>query len=183
MLAQRSTAEITSIEPDAESFIQLSENIQASNWKNRIEVLNKSLQEYNPVDRKFDLIVSNPPYFSNSLRNPDPRKSSARHNDSLSSDELLRGVERLLGQEGLFQVIMPYAEGNVLIAEAAAYELFCYDILKIKPVITSPVRRLILSFSRKRSILSERFLTIEQGRRHEFTKEYIELTKDFYLKF
>jgi tRNA1Val (adenine37-N6)-methyltransferase len=182
MLAQRSHAEIISIEPDVQSFRQLCENINESKWTDRIEAINTALQDYHP-ERKFDLIVSNPPFFSDSLRNPDPRKSASRHNDSLSSGDLLDGVSRLLEDEGIFQVIMPYAEGNVLIAEAAGYRLYCNEILKVKPMITSPVRRLVLSFSRKKSKLNERFLTIEKGARHDFTPEYVELTREFYLKF
>ena len=78
---------------------------------------------------------------------------------------------------------MPYAEGNILIAEAAGYGFYCSDILKIKPLPTSEIRRLILSFGRERVRTTEKFLTIEHGKRHEFTEEYINLTKDFYLKF
>jgi tRNA1Val (adenine37-N6)-methyltransferase len=183
MLAQRSNAEITSVEPDGQSFIQLSENVNRSLWHHRIEVLNTTIQDYRPSDKKFDLIVSNPPYFSSSLRNPDPRKSAARHSDSLSSEDLIESVLRLLEPDGRFQVIMPYVEGNLLLVEASEHGLFCYDILKIRPMLTSPVRRLVLSFSRNKSKPGERFLTIEKGERHDFTREYIELTKDFYLKF
>jgi tRNA1Val (adenine37-N6)-methyltransferase len=78
---------------------------------------------------------------------------------------------------------MPYVEGNILIAEAREYELFCNSILKIKPLPTSEVRRLILTFSRHRLKQPEKFLTIEYGKAHKFTKEYINLTRDFYLKF
>jgi tRNA1Val (adenine37-N6)-methyltransferase len=183
MLAQRSNAEITSVEPDGQSFIQLSENVNRSLWRHRIEVLNTTIQDYRPSDKKFDLIVSNPPYFSSSLRNPDPRKSAARHSDSLSSEDLIESVLRLLEPNGRFQVIMPYVEGNLLIVEASELGLFCNDILKIRPMLTSPIRRLVLSFSRNKSKPGERFLTIEKGERHDFTREYIELTREFYLKF
>ncbi|MDO9341199.1 MAG: hypothetical protein Q7T72_11830 [Bacteroidales bacterium] len=136
-----------------------------------------------PGNEKFDLIVTNPPYFTDSLKNPDPRKSAARHNDSLTSEELLVGVSRLLDDNGHLQLIMPYVEGTVFIAEAQKYGLYCNNILKIKPLPTAEIRRLILSFSRERLKVTEKFLTIEHGKRHEFTEEYINLTKDFYLKF
>jgi len=184
MIAQRCDAEIYAIEPDQQSYTEASENVNKSKWSSRIKVvISADLQNYFPEEMKFDLIVSNPPYFSDSLKNPDPRKSAARHNDTLTTSELLSGVARMLATEGIFQVIMPYAEGNLLIAEASQFGLYCSDILKIKPLPTSEIRRLILTFSRERIKASERFLTIERGPRHDFTEEYINLTKDFYLKF
>jgi tRNA1Val (adenine37-N6)-methyltransferase len=183
MLAQRCDAKITTIEPDYESFIQTCENVRRCKWRDRIKVDHSTLQNLSREYGKFDLIVTNPPYFSDSLKNPDPRRSAARHNDTLTTSDLLSGVNRLLETNGIFQVIMPYAEGNLLIAEAAKYGLFCSNILKIKPLPTSEIRRLILTFLRVRARVSEKFLTIERGPRHEFTEEYIKLTKDFYLKF
>jgi tRNA1Val (adenine37-N6)-methyltransferase len=183
MVAQRCSAVVTAIEPDEESFKQACDNFNSSPWGNRIKGLNTDLQSYQCGDIKFDLIVSNPPYFSNSLKNPDPRKSSARHNDSLSTGEMLGAVSHLLNENGKFEVIMPYVEGNILIAEAQEYGLFCNSILKIKPLPASEVRRLILTFSRQRLKTMEKFLTIEHGKRHEFTEEYMNLTREFYLKF
>jgi tRNA1Val (adenine37-N6)-methyltransferase len=183
MLAQRSKAEIVSLEPDHESFIESCNNVILCKWKGRITVINSDLQNYDPGAEKFDLIVTNPPYFSDSLRNPDPRKSSARHNHTLTTEDLLNGVTKLLENNGVFQLIMPYVEGNIFIAEAQQYGFYCRSIVKIKPLPTSETRRLVLSFSRERQKVTERFLTIESGKRHEFTDEYINLTKDFYLKF
>lgn len=183
MLAQRSDSDIVAIEPDHNSFLQASENIRISRWNSRISILNCRLQDYFPGDIKFDLIVSNPPYFINSLKNPDTVLSATRHNISLSQEELLGGASRLLDQCGKFQVIMPYAEGIILIAAASGFGLFCNSILKIKSVPSSPVRRLIISFSREKLPVTERFLTIEKGRRHDFTEDYKNLTRDFYLKF
>lgn len=183
MLAQRSNADIVAIEPDRESFLQARHNINLCKWNNRIKIEQADLQNFNTAGRKFDLIVTNPPFFNDSLRNPDTRKSSARHNDSLTNPELLENVSRLLDTDGLFQLIMPYVEGNIFIAEAAQYGFYCNSVLKIRPLPASEIRRMILSFSRIRQKPSEKFLTIERGKRHEFTEDYINLTKDFYLKF
>ena len=183
MAAQRSEAGIIAIEPDEESFAQAVENVRNSKWAGRIKVENSDIQHYHPGDPKFDLILSNPPYFSDSIRNTDPRKSAARHNDHLTSAELLEAASRLMAVEGKFQIIMPYVEGTVFIAEAQRYNLYCSSIIKIKPLPSSQIRRLILSFTRQRVKVMEKFLTIERGSRHEFTEEYINLTKEFYLKF
>lgn len=183
MLAQRCNAEIKAIEPDHESFEQACSNVKESRWASQIEVQNIRLQDYDPGSLRFDLLVSNPPFFSDSLRNPEPAKASARHNDYLSNKDLFEGSGRLLSEGGRLQVIMPYVEGNVLIAEAQEYGLYCSEILKIKPLPTSEIRRLILTFSRQKQKTTEKFLTIEHDRRHEFTEEYKKLTKDYYLKF
>ena len=183
MLAQRCNAEIAAIEPDRDSFIQTRNNVRLCKWRNRISVEQTDLQNYFPDTEKFDFIVTNPPFFTGSLKNPDPRKSAARHNDTLSSDAILEGVIRLMEDEGRFELILPYVEGNIFIAEAQKYGLFCNNILKIRPLPTAEIRRLILSFSRERLKVTEKFLTIEHGGRHEFTEEYINLTKDFYLNF
>lgn len=183
MLAQRSKAEITAIEPDRNSFEQAVSNISQSIWKERINVIKIRLQDFGTEDMKFDLIVSNPPFFADSLKNPDPGKAKARHNDSLNNEDLLKGVKKVMAPGGKFQVIMPYAEGNIMIADAQEYGLYCNNILKIRPMPTSEIRRLILTFSTQKQKASEHFLTIEHGKRHEFTEEYKNLTKDFYLKF
>jgi tRNA1Val (adenine37-N6)-methyltransferase len=183
MLAQRSDAVITAIEPDRDSFEQACMNIANSKWSNRIDPINTDLQSFDPGNIKFDLIITNPPYFTDSLKNPDPGKASARHNVILNNDEILKGISQLLTDNGRFQTIMPYVEGNIFIAVAQEYGLYCNNILKIKPLPTSEIRRLIMTFSMYRKKTAEKFLTIEQGKRHEFTEEYKNLTKDFYLKF
>jgi len=183
MLAQRCNATITAIEPDDDSFIQCSENVDICNWHNRIKVEHTKIQDFNPVSDDFDLIVINPPYFNNSVKNPDPLKSAARHNDNMTSDDILRSTSRLLKRDGRLQVIMPFVEGSIFIAEANKFGFYCNRILKIKPTPSSEIRRLILTFNRFQEKPVESFLTIEHGKRHEFTEEYINLTKDFYLKF
>jgi len=183
MLAQRCDADITAIEPDRDSFEQAAENVKQSKWAGRIKVENCRLQDFVPDNGKFDLIVSNPPYFINSLKNPDPVKSGARHNDNLTHSDLLAGTDSLIDDNGLLQVIMPNEEGNIFIVEAQEYGFYCSSILKIKPTPSSEIRRLILGFTRKKVKPSEHFLTIEKGKRHDFTEEYINLTKDFYLRF
>jgi tRNA1Val (adenine37-N6)-methyltransferase len=183
MLAQRCNAEIVALEPDHDSYLQACENVNQCKWNNRVKVEYTDLQNYKPGKEKFDLIVTNPPYFVDSLKSPDPRKSATRHNDSLTSDEILKCVIKLLEDDGRLQMIMPYVEGSVFIAEAQQHGLYCNNILKIRPLPATEIKRLILTFTRQKLKVTEKFLTIEHGKRHVFTEEYINLTKDFYLKF
>lgn len=182
MTAQRSGADIVAIEPDATSYLQALDNVRDSPWSDRIIVIKEKFQSYHAAEKnKFDLIITNPPFFRDSLKNPDPARSAARHTDSLSSDEILRGTIALLNDNGSLQLILPYVEGNLFIAEASLIGLYCNRIIKIKPNPSGNIIRLILKFERVKKQLSEKFLTIETGIRHRYTEEYREITKDFYL--
>lgn len=182
MLAQRCHAHITAIEPDKGSFSDLVGNVKNCIWSGNIKTVNISVQNFNP-GFKFDLIISNPPWFSNSLRNPDPVKSGARHTDLLTSDDLLSGVDRLIEEEGRFQLILPKTEGDLFISTALKYDFFCNAILKIRSLPSSDISRVIVTFGRKKLFYTETELTVGTGLRHQYTPEYINLTKDFYLKF
>ncbi len=184
MLAQRSDAEITAIEPDRQSFEQARMNVRQSRWAERIIVINSDLQNYEPGETRFDLIVTNPPFFTGSLKNPDNVKAAARHDIYLNYNDLLNGVLRLIGEKGRFVIILPFVEGNIFSGKAREYGLRCNKILKIKPLPASPVKRLILTFSgHQHDIIEDEELIIENGRRHEFTDDYKNLTRDFYLDF
>lgn len=183
MAAQRSDALITAIEPDKDSFDQATENVLACKWADRILVIHSDLQSFYPEnEQKFDLIITNPPYFRDSLRSPDEKKSSTRHAFSLSSNDIMQGCSRLLSIGGNLQIILPYEEGNIFIAEAGNYGFFCNNIIKVKPNPAGKIIRLIMKFKRTKKPVYEKFLTIETGVRHQYTEEYKEVTRDFYLK-
>ena len=184
MTAQRSDADIVAIEPDKSSAAEASLNIAKSPWNKRIMILETTLQDYSDnTDLSFDHIVSNPPYFSDSLQNADMRLSRARHNFSLDSVDLLKCAVKLLDDSGMLSVILPYTEANLLIAEACDYGLYCSRMLNVKPLPDKPVKRILLEFTREKKDLSSGFLIIETGKRHNYSHEYRSLTKDFYLDF
>jgi len=183
MLAQRSDAALVAIEPHKDSYLQACENTADSPWAGRISVVNCSLQDFLPGDTSFDLIVSNPPFFIASLKSPDPAKSVSRHNDTLTQPDLLRGTARLLTEDGLLQVIMPVDEGRIFIEKAKELELFCTGITHVSPTPFSAPKRLVMCFGRQETPVFESNLTIETGKRHEYTPEFVELIREFYLKF
>ena len=120
--------------------------------------------------------------MTRSLVNRDERLSKARHDFDLSSIELLNAVSRLITVTGIFCVILPFAEAALLIAEAIDFNLYCNKILRIKPLPSSPVKRMLMEFGREKRELQQSFLTIESTR-HKYTEEYKQLTADFYLDF
>ena len=181
MIAQRKDALIVGIEPDIPSYEQARENVENSPWRERVKIVNTKLQDYSP-GYKFDLIVSNPPFFRQSLTGKDQRRARARHDYDLSGAELVKGVSRLLEPGGKFCLILPYAEAAIFIAEAAESGLFCNKILRVKPLPSSPVKRMLMEFAADKGGLKQSFLTIERER-HRYTDEYKELTADYYLYF
>ncbi|MFN8240313.1 MAG: methyltransferase [Bacteroidales bacterium] len=182
MAAQRTKSSIVAIEPHHDSFEQARFNTRSSPWAERITLKEMTFQDFAREEHeRFNCIISNPPYFRNSLKNEDRSKSFTRHDDSLPAKELLSGSVKLLDETGSLQVILPYTEGTLFIAEAAGFGLYCNRIIKIKGTPAGNVKRLILGFHKTRSNMHESFLIIERGTRQDYTNEYREATKDFYL--
>lgn len=184
MVAQRSGMTVTAIEPDSLSAEEATENVKNCRWSKRIRVLNISLQDHTiPTGEKYNLIISNPPYFSDSVLNSDRRLSGARHNLTLGADEILSAASLMLADDGILSVILPYTEGNMFIATASGYGLYCNRMTRVKPLPSKGIKRLLMEFSGSKDQLKSDYLTIEKGDRHDYSTDYISLTKDFYLEF
>ena len=185
MLAQRNhTAYIDTVEIDEMAYKQAVENANNCKWKERINVIHNKFQSFaKTVQKRYDLIVSNPPYFIASLQSPKVQRTLARHSELLTQDDLICGVENILTEKGKFCAIFPYIEANIFIAKAAAVNLFCNKKTNVKTKPEKPVKRILLEFSRTKQKLLETTVCIENSERHAYTNEYKMLTKDFYLKF
>lgn len=184
MIAQRSSAKIDAIEIDNEASEQAFENIEKSPWAERINVLNRSFQDFSEsITQKYDLIVTNPPYFQNSLFAPDQKRTDARHNSNLQLEELLVGSKKLLNQDGFLSIILPYLEGNMFILKASEMDLYCVRQTKVLTKPNKEPKRLLLEFMKVKKPLVEQEMIIELNKRHEYSEAYKNLTKDFYLSF
>jgi tRNA1Val (adenine37-N6)-methyltransferase len=182
MLAQRTeNSQIDAIEIDEQAFVQASENVSKTNWKDRIHIFHNDFLHFN-ADKKYDLIVSNPPYFSNSLKNPNEKRTLARHTDSLTPIQLLQASKNLLQTDGRLSLILPSTEGYELIKIAEKESLFCAKLTKVIPKIGAQEKRLLMEFSFQKRTCTEDELLIENNFRHEYSAQYKNLTKDFYLK-
>lgn len=183
MIAQRCKAKIQAVEIDASSALQATQNFEHSPWGDRLSVVAASLQEYSKDSAtQFDLIVSNPPYFNKSLKSPSPERTLTRHTDELSNNDLLKSVSKLLQPDGRFCAIFPYTEGNLFIAEAANFGLFCNKKLFIQTRPDKPIIRILTEFSLHKKRLPESTLSIHTSEM-DYTDEYKRLTTDFYLAF
>ncbi len=184
MLAQRSDAVIDAVEINEEAFEQASDNVVASSWKDRVNVIHQDFQAYSKTnDSKYDLIVTNPPYFKNSLKSLDEDRNAARHSHLLTIEELFFGVEKLLSNKGRFCMVFPFDENKGLLEIAIYHQLYLTKITVVHPNLSLPPKRVLLEFSRIGTRTIHSSLTIEKQKRHDYTDEYIELTKDFYLAF
>lgn len=183
ILAQRSLAEtIDAIEIEEGAYEQCVENFESSDWADRLFCYHAGLDELvDQVDEKYDLIVCNPPFYSEDVSSGNVTRDMARQNVSLPFEELLEGVYKLLSSEGLFGTIVPFKEEKSFIALGSQSGLFPKRITRVRGNPSSEIKRSLLEFSFKQGVVAEEELTIEI-KRHEYTKEYIDLTKDFYLK-
>jgi len=183
MLAQRSEAVIDAVEIDPESARQAGENFKNSPWKTRMNIICSSFRDFFMIHSiKYNVIVCNPPFFFNSLKSPYPRKSLAKHNDTLGNEELLTGVKKLLAEEGLLYVILPYMESQIFSEKAMAEGLFLNREMLIQPKPGKPVNRVILVFglSKKEFYSDHITIRLENG---NYSDDYKKLTCYYYLDF
>ena len=184
MLAQRCDAlTIDAVEIDEQAYIECSENFEENPWGDRLFCYHASFEEFfTEMDESYDLIISNPPFYSTDYKTPEKARNTARFSDALPSNQLLEGVSRLLAVEGYFSVILPYSESETFITLAATFGLFPQKITHTRGNEKSELKRSMMLFARKPlPSYPIHIFTIEKER-GVYTDEYKELTKEFYLK-
>ncbi|WP_066631703.1 tRNA1(Val) (adenine(37)-N6)-methyltransferase [Labilibacter marinus] len=183
MMAQKNAeAKIDAIEIDEKACEQAKINFIGSPWSQRLNIIESSLQAFKS-NYKYDLIISNPPYFNNSLKNDCKQRQTARHTDSLTFSDLLEGVHRLLNKEGRFCVVLPTDEKENFVEIAQAHNLFLNKLLDMYPTPTKPSKRVLMEFSFQQKELEEEGMILEEFGRHLYSDKFKQLTGDFYLGF
>ncbi len=183
MLAQRCDAEqIDAVEIDGDAYEECVENFENSAWSDRLFCYHASLANLvaEPED-KYDLIVSNPPFFSDDYFSGDLKRNAARFTNSLPFEELLSGVEKLLNDNGIFATIIPFSAETEFLKIAKLNSLFANKILRVRGNSNTEIKRCLLALGRNKTEVEAGELIIENSR-HNYTPDYISLTKDFYLK-
>lgn len=181
MLAQRfPEATIDAIDIDESAVNQAKVNIGNSIFANRIKVIHSDFCEKKCSSAKYDLIVSNPPFYIEDTSCPDRQRNIARHADSLPFTTLARNASELLAENGVFTVVIPAQNASDFIQECSSCGLFLSERTDIKTTPRKEVKRSVLAFTK--SMNSTKFSTLmmraEDG---EWSEEYKHLTKDFYL--
>jgi len=184
MLAQRTSAEqIDALEVDEEAYEQAVDNFENSPWGDRLFCFHAGLDEFieEPED-EYDLIVSNPPFYAEDYKTENDQRDLARFQDAMPFEELIEAADLLLSENGVFAVILPFKEEQKFISLAKEFELYPTKITHVKGTPKSEIKRSLLAFSRNENQVFDIDELIIEIDRHVYTPEYIELTKDFYLK-
>lgn len=190
MTAQRNQmAEIVGIDIDEDAVRGATQNCEASKWSRRITIVGKSLQEFlKTAPSTFDKIITNPPYFEDSLKAPKASRTLARHTDSLPFSELASSASTLLSEDGSLSIILPTDAHEKFEKIAEEYGLYLRKKTLVYPKPGAEVKRVVGEFVRikneecriKNVDVVE--LTIETDVRHQYTEEYIRLTREFYFR-
>lgn len=186
MLAQRCDAlTIDAVEIDANSYEQSVENFENSDWGDRLYSYHSSYEEFATElaeeDEKYDLIISNPPFYTDDYETKDIARNKARFTSSLSFEKLIVNTTLILDENGIFSVILPFKEEGSFVKLAKKNNLFLNKICHVKGNPDSEIKRSLLEFSFQEKEIVKEQLIIEI-KRHQYTEAYINLTKDFYLK-
>ena len=183
ILAQRSGAELVdALEIDDAAYEQCVGNFEASDWGDRLFCYHAALDEFTEeIEDQYDLIISNPPFYTDTFKTENEERNKARFEDAMPFTELLKSVSKLLSPTGQFNVVIPFSEESSFIELAAKEGLYPSRILHIRGQESSPVKRSLICFRFEKQTIETQELIIEITR-HQYTKEYTNLTKDFYLK-
>ena len=184
MLAQRSASEqIDAIEIDENAYEECVENFENSPWSDRLFCFHAGLDEFvEEPEEEYDLIICNPPFYAEDFKSKNESRDLARFQDAMPFEDLIEAADLLLSENGIFSVIIPFKEEENFINLCAEVELFPTKITRVKGSDKTAIVRSLLAFKRfELSVLDADELIIEINR-HEYTNDYINLTKDFYLK-
>ncbi|WP_199121302.1 tRNA1(Val) (adenine(37)-N6)-methyltransferase [Pedobacter sp. ASV28] len=182
MLAQRfPKAEVHAVEIDEQASATAGKNFRRSDFGTRLFNNNTAIEQFSDSD-KFDLIVSNPPYFVNDFKSAEYKKGIARHTNEVFFDNLIKKVEELLSKEGRFWFILPVKQALLLIERAKDYGLLVNVRIDLHSDRSKPAFRLMVGLSR---------MTLEPQCQHfyiyeaekNYTQAYKTLLKDFFLAF
>ena len=182
MMAQRNnSSNFIGVETDKNSVIESKKNIQNCPWSNRIKILHSKLQEFSP-ETKFQQIITNPPFFINSTKSHNLRKNETRHTDSLTFDDIISFSKNHLVHEGLLSIILPTGEAHIFHNQIAKEGFSLKRNTKVRSKADKPVERELLEFIKSpHSNNDSSELIIQFEKRNDYTPEYINLTKDFYI--
>ena len=181
MLAQKMKGFITAIDIDKDSAEQAHQNFMASKWNNKLESIHTSLQQFLKQSyKKFDIIISNPPFFNNSLNSPYKNRTLSKHTNTLSYPELVKGIKKLLKQDGIVYIILPYEESKEFIFLMRKADFCLSKECLVIPKENKEANRILMEFSYKDSELTSEKLYI-RNKDNSYTEKYKQLCKDYYV--
>ena len=181
MLAQKTPAQIDAVEIDEQAYLQAKENFHISKWNSKLNIHHSSIQHFNlSTDQHFNLIISNPPFFEQSLQGLDQRKNLAKHANELTFEELAKIVLIRLKEDGKFYILLPYQEFQKFNSIAAADRLYLSQQVNINQTENHDYFRTMGVFSKMPSDkIAQTSISIKIN--NEYSTGFVELLKDYYL--
>lgn len=179
LLAQKTTAQIDAVEIDAAGSQQAAGNFESSPWKEKLHIFNEDITEFNS-NKKYDCIISNPPFFEGDLKSSDNNKNAAKHDTTLTLQQLLVIANKLMAEDGHFAVLLPYHRSGYCIEQAGKLNLFLTKKILVKQTTMHDFFRSILIFNKHSSTLMEETIIIK-NETGNYSERFVELLKDYYL--
>ena len=183
MIAQRSDAFITGVEIEKNAAEEAARNVLNSEWSSRILIQHISFQDFaSATQQKFDLIISNPPFFSNSVKNTNPHLSMARHNHMLPFTDIINGTKKLLNEKGKLSLILPFDSAQEFIEKARLENLFITRLTEVKPFPDKKPNRCLMEFGMEQPVMHKTVMSVFDETGKDYSDEFKTLASDFYLK-
>ncbi len=184
MIAQKSSNDVVidAIDINEYAFELAQNNFINSNWNDRLKVYKSSLQDYIKSVKKYDIVVSNPPYYINVSKSANNISTLSKHQTLQEFNEFIKNLISLIKQDGKMYIVLPYDNLSCFESNLTENQLFINKILNIKPTNEKPIKRILIESSFNKTDIEEETIFIESSR-HIYSNEYKELTKDFYLNF
>lgn len=180
MIAQRNEVEIDAVEIDEETSIQAKDNVEASSWKNRVAVFNKDILSFQP-GKKYDCIISNPPFYENELASGIRKKNIAHHSEQLTISEVLQVIKIHLKEDGLFFLMYPFKRGKEIEKLLLQNELHVSNsVILCQSEKHSPFRVLVSGSNSKKNSSHTTTLSI-WDEHQQYTGSFTDLLRDYYL--
>ena len=180
MLAQKTFAHFDALEIDADAALQAKENFDSSPWRDRLNVIQQDVA-YFAAATKYDLIISNPPFYEADLRSANAKKNAAKHDDTLTLDILFKVIKENLREDGMAAVLLPWHRTDYAVSEAEKNGLFVTEKMEVKQTDTHSFFRTMLLLSCTGEHTNATGLIIHTAER-QYTPAFTALLKDYYLK-
>ncbi len=182
MLAQKGIKSADAVEIDNDSYEEAAQNFSNSAWKSQLFAVNDDVKHYSEVcTKKYDLIVSNPPFFFGDNIPEKAKKGLARHTNTLSYNDLLVSVKKLLKPDGRFSLVLPARESKTFLKDAENQGFYLKKEMKIVPIEGKEPNRINMQLVVNQVDKTESEVFVLRNQDHSFTKDYKEFLKDYYL--
>lgn len=182
MIAQKSGMFIETIEIDKEAFMQASENITSSPYKKRIMAHHADIKGFH-TEKKYDIIISNPPFYENELKSDSSKKNIAHHSQDLSLPELFIAIKNCLAREGLFFLLLPFKRHDEIKKRMAEHDIAVSQMVFVRQSVQHDYFRIMLSGTVDNSGISATQISEMAiwDESKQYTPEFTALLKDYYL--